>query len=211
MKIDKKEENLESSKSFVENLRNSIEKAFESIFEKKMSTLKIQNSSNDASSVENSFDLSKNDIHSGGNEVNNKKSSKRMRKLLVHVKNQPAICNKCWVLNKYMRLQKREVNRERLKSANLCLKCHSKQNKKAFERKNFSSVRVLNRHSKIHSNNKPYQCDTCEMTFVKLSNLASHRRIHLRETPHLCDIFDNLSILSIKYFNQLSSIRRTGH
>ena len=92
-----------------------------------MSSLKIQNSTNDASSVEDSFDLSKNDIHSGGNAVSNKKSSKRMRKLLVHVKNQPAICNKCWVLNKYMRLQKREVNRERSKSANLCLKCHSKQ------------------------------------------------------------------------------------
>ena len=126
MKFDKKEENLESSKSFVENLKNSIEKSFESIFEK-MSSLKIQNSSNDASSVENSFDLSKNDIHSGGNEVNNKKSSKRMRKLLVHVKNQPAICNKCWVLNKYMRLHKKEVNCVRLKLANLCLKCHTKQ------------------------------------------------------------------------------------
>ncbi len=110
-----------------------------------------------------------------------------------------------------MRLQKKEVNRVRSQLANLCLKCHSKQNKKVFEKNNFSNVRVLNRNSKTNSNNKPYQCDTCEMTFVKLSNLASHRRIHLRETPHLCDIFDNLSILSIKYFNQLSSIRRTGH
>ena len=129
-----------------------------------------------------------------------------MRTLLVHVKNQPAVCNKCWVLNKYMRLKKKEVNRERLKSANLCLKCHSKQDKKVCERKNLANVRVLNRYSKIHSKNKPYQCDTCEMTFVKLSNLASQRRIHLGETPHLCDIFNNLSILSIKYFNQLSSI-----
>ncbi len=90
MKFDKKEENLEASKSFIENLRNSIEKAFESI-SKKISSLKIQISSNDASSIENSFDLSKNGIHWGGNAVNNKKSSKRMRKLLVHVKNQPAI------------------------------------------------------------------------------------------------------------------------
>jgi KRAB domain-containing zinc finger protein len=53
--------------------------------------------------------------------------------------------------------------------------------------KEFGDKITLQKHSLVHSTNKPHQCGTCFMSFRHKSSLSRHTKIHLKTTQcHLC-------------------------
>ena len=41
---------------------------------------------------------------------------------------------------------------------------------------------------RIHTNEKPYECDVCERSFCHSNALKDHKRIHTNEKPYECDV-----------------------
>ena len=41
---------------------------------------------------------------------------------------------------------------------------------------------------RIHTNEKPYECDVCEKRFSESGDLKRHMRIHTKEKPYECDV-----------------------
>ncbi|EFA03090.1 Histone-lysine N-methyltransferase PRDM9-like Protein [Tribolium castaneum] len=66
--------------------------------------------------------------------------------------------------------------------------------------KTFSKQAHLNRHKKIHSQNKPHVCPTCNKGFVRAEQLNNHMNIHSGIKPHVCAI-------CLKGFNQISNLK----
>ena len=52
--------------------------------------------------------------------------------------------------------------------------------------KSFQEARNLKRHIGIHSGEEPYECNTCKKRFKQSTNLKVHERIHTGEVPYEC-------------------------
>ncbi|KAM6951105.1 uncharacterized protein FYW47_014625 [Aplochiton taeniatus] len=62
----------------------------------------------------------------------------------------------------------------------------SKPHKCSHCMKCFSSTKTLQRHVKVHMEDKSYQCRTCERFFCQKSDLVTHTRVHTGEKPYQC-------------------------
>ncbi|KAK0461992.1 uncharacterized protein EV420DRAFT_140094 [Desarmillaria tabescens] len=60
-------------------------------------------------------------------------------------------------------------------------KCHYEGCVKFFSRKG-----DLNRHTLIHTQDRPHICSTCGRGFSQASGLKTHQNVHTGDKPHLC-------------------------
>ncbi|KAI3409996.1 hypothetical protein GPALN_006362 [Globodera pallida] len=52
----------------------------------------------------------------------------------------------------------------------------------------FVSLKGLQQHAIIHTDQKPFECDICRKAFRFKSNLFEHRSVHTGTTPHRCPL-----------------------
>jgi len=66
--------------------------------------------------------------------------------------------------------------------------------------KTFTMKALLNRHLKLHKEDRPFQCSTCDKTFKSLSNLKQHERTHSDKKIYSCELCESK-------FQHLSSVK----
>uniref|UniRef100_A0A8C4YTT1 C2H2-type domain-containing protein n=1 Tax=Gopherus evgoodei TaxID=1825980 RepID=A0A8C4YTT1_9SAUR len=54
--------------------------------------------------------------------------------------------------------------------------------------RSFARSDELNRHLRIHTGHKPFQCRICLRNFSRSDHLTTHIRTHTGEKPFSCDI-----------------------
>ncbi|XP_018369814.1 PREDICTED: zinc finger protein 525-like [Trachymyrmex cornetzi] len=74
------------------------------------------------------------------------------------------------------------------------------------------SLQALKRHnSEVHTEDKPYKCETCGKTFRCKKYLRDHMSIHRGEKPCLCEGFDNEQDLNNHLVTKHSDIDGRSH
>ena len=56
-----------------------------------------------------------------------------------------------------------------------------------FWGKAFKTKGCLKSHERIHSNERPFECNECNRKFVRANELSAHKKIHLDHKPYDCN------------------------
>uniref|UniRef100_A0A672QPQ0 C2H2-type domain-containing protein n=1 Tax=Sinocyclocheilus grahami TaxID=75366 RepID=A0A672QPQ0_SINGR len=111
-------------------------------------------------------------------------------------------CGKAFSQPSTLLLHQKLHNRERLHHCTLCGKRFSQSpasstgpaKEKPFTcpmetcDRRFSRSDELNRHIRIHTGHKPFQCRICLRSFSRSDHLTTHTRTHTGEKPFSCDV-----------------------
>uniref|UniRef100_A0A8C6S7R0 C2H2-type domain-containing protein n=1 Tax=Neogobius melanostomus TaxID=47308 RepID=A0A8C6S7R0_9GOBI len=57
-----------------------------------------------------------------------------------------------------------------------------------FCQKSYCTKQGLQKHSRVHTGERPYSCSLCSKTFSHKESLVLHMRIHTGERPYICSI-----------------------
>lgn len=129
------------------------------------------------------------------------------------------ICNKLFASKRSMLGHKREkhnANRRR-RQCLICSVCgwsfshrnnftkhletHTNNKTKCEICQKFISVRYIQEHMQIHSDDKCFQCATCGKQFINKKRLQQHMRVHEDELKHKCDICSRAFRRSVIFFH----------
>ncbi|KAM8808318.1 early growth response protein 4 [Eudromia elegans] len=85
---------------------------------------------------------------------------------------------------------KKKVRRTKCSSKCFCPKPHEKAFACPVESciRSFARSDELNRHLRIHTGHKPFQCRICLRNFSRSDHLTTHIRTHTGEKPFSCDV-----------------------
>ena len=56
----------------------------------------------------------------------------------------------------------------------------------------FSENSTLIKHQQVHTGEKPFLCDQCNISFSEIANHTKHQKVHTWKKPFLCDQCDKI-------------------
>ncbi|XP_063442076.1 zinc finger protein 83-like [Mytilus trossulus] len=87
-----------------------------------------------------------------------------------------SVCNKRYGLPSYLKRHMRNHTDE--KTFYKCRYCD----------KSLCSTSSLAAHERLHTLDKPFECDVCHKRFTQSSNLTTHKKVHSEYRPYVCEL-----------------------
>merc|ERR1711997_310000 len=74
----------------------------------------------------------------------------------------------------------------------------------------FRDNSTLKAHTRVHSGEKPYKCKLCDKSFTQRAGLNYHKAVHAGEKPHKCNQCDYATAKKASLFYHVRTIHKTS-